>query len=192
MWYLYDKTWTVTDVPQPWSSKEFARNLHRPFLIYSFFIEIMLFWNEELFSMWFLLILEMDFWLQESLSMFFTCLFFFLFFFFISSQDNQDIKMKGRYQQAELTDDGFLKRSQSYRNDSDRSAQTMQTQISQSRVYTVCNSLCIFLDESPYSELPCSNFRAITANFSSVWIFRIFTVGFRAPVDTNFFGCPNF
>ena len=120
MWYLYDKTWTVTDVPQPWSSKEFARNLHRSFLIYSFFIEIMLFWNEDLFSMWFLLVLEMDFWLQESLSIFFLLVF--LLGFFISSQDNQDIKMKGHYQQAELTDDGFLKRSQSYCNDSDRSA----------------------------------------------------------------------
>ena len=45
------------------------------------------------------------------------------------------------------------------------------------RVYTVCHSICMFW--TPYSmvkQLYNSNFRVTTANFSGVWIFRIFTV----------------
>ena len=44
------------------------------------------------------------------------------------------------------------------------------------RVYTVCQSVCIFLTHCAVVKWYCSNFRMITAIFSSVRIFRIFTV----------------
>ena len=47
----------------------------------------------------------------------------------------------------------------SFRTDS--SGQTVQTQIRLIKVYTVCNSLCIFWMETP----SCSTFKVITANF---------------------------
>ena len=58
----------------------------------------------------------------------------------------------------------------------DRSWQTVQAQIRLLiRVYTVCNSLCIFWTH--YSTVkPLCNFRVISANFWGVLIFRIFTV----------------
>ena len=62
----------------------------------------------------------------------------------------------------------------------DRCRQTVQTQIrlllSLIRVYTVCNSVCIFWTHYSMVKPPCSNFRLITANFLFVQIFRIFTV----------------
>ena len=62
----------------------------------------------------------------------------------------------------------------------DRSWQTLQTQIrlrsSLIRVYTVCNSLSIFWMHHCMVKPLCSNFRAITATFSGVRIFRSFTV----------------
>ena len=42
--------------------------------------------------------------------------------------------------------------------------------------YTVCNAVCILWMQYSMVKPPCSNFRVITANFSGVWIFRIFTV----------------
>ena len=44
------------------------------------------------------------------------------------------------------------------------------------RVYTVCHSICIFWTHYSIAEPPCSNFRVITANFSGVQNFKIFTV----------------
>ena len=44
------------------------------------------------------------------------------------------------------------------------------------RVYTVCHSICTFWTHYSVVEPPCSNFRVITANFSGVQNFRIFTV----------------
>ena len=44
------------------------------------------------------------------------------------------------------------------------------------RVYTVCNSGCIFWVHYSSVKPSCSNFRVITANFLGVRIFRIFTV----------------
>ena len=43
------------------------------------------------------------------------------------------------------------------------------------RVYTVYLSICTFWTHYSIVELPCSNFRVITANFSGVRNFRIFT-----------------
>ena len=48
--------------------------------------------------------------------------------------------------------------------------------ISLIRVYTVCISLCIVWTHYSTVRSTCSNFRVITANFSGVQIFRIFTV----------------
>ena len=49
---------------------------------------------------------------------------------------------------------------------SDRSGQTVQTQIRLLlRVYTVCNSLCIFWMHYSKEKPSCSTFRVITANF---------------------------
>ena len=47
----------------------------------------------------------------------------------------------------------------------DRSGQTVQTQIRLLRVYTVCNSLCIFWMHYSKGKQSCSTFRVITANF---------------------------
>ena len=48
------------------------------------------------------------------------------------------------------------------------------------RVYTVCHSICIFLwTHFSMVKPPCSNFRVITANFSGVKSFRIFTVNIQ-------------
>ena len=47
----------------------------------------------------------------------------------------------------------------------DRSGQTVQTQISLIKIYTVCNSFCIFWTHCSTVNRPCSNFRVITANF---------------------------
>ena len=48
----------------------------------------------------------------------------------------------------------------------DRSGQTVQTQIRLLiRVYTVCNSLCIFWMHYSKVKPPCSTYRVITANF---------------------------
>ena len=61
----------------------------------------------------------------------------------------------------------------------DRSWQTVQTQISWSnliRVYTVCNFGCIVWVHYSSVKPSCSNFRMTTANFLGVRIFRIFTV----------------
>ena len=60
----------------------------------------------------------------------------------------------------------------------DRSGQTVQTQIRSSliRVYTVCNSLCIFWMHYSKETPSCSTFRVITTNVFSVRIFRKFTV----------------
>ena len=44
------------------------------------------------------------------------------------------------------------------------------------RVYTVCNSICSFWMQYSTVKPSCLNFRVITANFSGVLIFRIFTV----------------
>ena len=44
------------------------------------------------------------------------------------------------------------------------------------RVYTVCNSGCIFWAHYYSIKTSCSNFRVITANVLGVRIFRIFTV----------------
>ena len=55
----------------------------------------------------------------------------------------------------------------------DRSGQTVQTQSSVIRVYTVCNSLCTFWTHYSTVNPRCSNFRVITANFSGVRFFRI-------------------
>ena len=61
----------------------------------------------------------------------------------------------------------------------DRHGQTVQTKIREEQsdqVYTVCNSICIFkMHHYCMVEPGCSNFRVITANFSDVQIFRIFT-----------------
>ena len=76
----------------------------------------------------------------------------------------------------------------------DRSRQTVQTQISLIRVYIVCNSLCIFWVHHSTVNRPCSNLRVITANFSGVQIFRIFTVhcwNFRA-ITADFSSVPIF
>ena len=47
----------------------------------------------------------------------------------------------------------------------DRSGQTVKTQIRLLRVYTVCNSLCIFWMHYAKETPSCSTFRVITANF---------------------------
>ena len=44
------------------------------------------------------------------------------------------------------------------------------------RVYSVCHSVFIFWTHYFVVKQPCSNFRVITANFSGVQIFTIFTV----------------
>ena len=62
----------------------------------------------------------------------------------------------------------------SFRTDS--SGQTDQTAPSLIRVYTVCNSLCIIWTHYTKVKPPCSNSSMITANFSGVRIYRIFTV----------------
>ena len=58
----------------------------------------------------------------------------------------------------------------------DRSGQTVQTAPSLIRVYTVCNSLCIFWMHYSKEMPSCSTFRVITTNFLGVRIFRKFTV----------------
>ena len=71
-----------------------------------------------------------------------------------------------------------------YRNDpkfSDRqvwanSADPDQTAPSLTRVYTVCHCICTFWTHFSIVEPTCSKFIVITANFSSVRNFRIFTV----------------
>ena len=60
----------------------------------------------------------------------------------------------------------------------DRSGQTVQTQINLIRVYTVCNSGCIFCVHYSLVKPSCSNFRVIAANFWGVRVFRNFTVVF--------------
>ena len=62
----------------------------------------------------------------------------------------------------------------------DRSGQTVQTQITLLliRVYTVCNSGCIFWVHYSLVKPSCSNFRVITANVLGVRIFRNFTAVF--------------
>ena len=75
-------------------------------------------------------------------------------------------------------------KKQPYRNDpkfSDRqvwanSADPDQTRSSRIRVYTVCHSVCISWTHYCPVKPPCSNFGIITANFTGVQIFRIFTV----------------
>ena len=65
----------------------------------------------------------------------------------------------------------------------DRSGQTMQTQIrqlleeqsDQDSVYIVCHSVCIFWTHYSVLKRYCSTFRIFTS-FSGVWIFRNFTV----------------
>ena len=52
----------------------------------------------------------------------------------------------------------------------DRSGQSVQTQISLIRVYTVCNFLCIFWMHYSKEKSFCSTFRVITANF---WVSEI-------------------
>ena len=65
--------------------------------------------------------------------------------------------------------------------------QTVQTQIKlllwanstdPDQTATVCHSIMIYIVWMHYTMVkpPCSNFRVITANFSGVWIFRIFMV----------------
>ena len=58
----------------------------------------------------------------------------------------------------------------------DRPGQTVQTQISLIRVYTVCHSVCIIWTHYYMVEPHSSNFRVITTNFLGVRIFRKFTV----------------
>ena len=58
----------------------------------------------------------------------------------------------------------------------DRSGQTVQTQIRLIRVYTICNSGCIFWVHYSLVKPSGWNFRVITANFWGVRINRIFTV----------------
>ena len=58
----------------------------------------------------------------------------------------------------------------------DRSGQTVQTQIRLIRVYTVCHSVCIVWTHYSMVEPHSSNFRVITTNFLRVRIFRKFTV----------------
>ena len=58
----------------------------------------------------------------------------------------------------------------------DRPGQTVQTQSSLIRVYTVCHSVCIVWTHYSMVEPHSSNFRVITTNFFSVRIFRKFTV----------------
>ena len=83
-----------------------------------------------------------------------------------------------------------------------RSGQTVYTQISLIRIYTVCHSICIILLGN-YSMVqpPCSKFRVITANVSGVRIFRIFTVPsyaifqichLHSPVPAHQFSCVSF
>ena len=52
----------------------------------------------------------------------------------------------------------------------DRSGQTVQTRSSLIRVYTVCNSLCIFWMHYSKEKPLCLTFRVITANF---WVSKI-------------------
>ena len=55
----------------------------------------------------------------------------------------------------------------------DRPGQTVQTQI---RVYTVCNTLCVFWIHYSKVKPSCSTFRVFTTNFSGVRNFRNFLV----------------
>ena len=57
----------------------------------------------------------------------------------------------------------------------DRSGQTPREEQSD-QVYTVCHSVHIFWTHYSMVNPLCSNFRVITANFSGVRIFRVFTV----------------
>ena len=54
--------------------------------------------------------------------------------------------------------------------------QTVQTQSSLIRVYTVCHSVCIVWTHYSMVEPHISNFRVITTNFLGVRIFRKFTI----------------
>ena len=58
------------------------------------------------------------------------------------------------------------------------SRQTVQTQIRLLliRVYTVCNSVCIFWMHCSMVKPSCSSFKVITANCFGVWMFRMFMV----------------
>ena len=72
---------------------------------------------------------------------------------------------------------------QKYRNDpkfSDRYAWANSADPDQTapRIYTVCNSSCIFWMHYSTVKPSCLNFRVITANFSGVRIFRKFMVLF--------------
>ena len=59
----------------------------------------------------------------------------------------------------------------------DTPGQTVQTQIRLLlRVYMVCHSVCSFWTQYSTEKQLCLNFRAITAIFSGVQIFRSFTV----------------
>ena len=58
----------------------------------------------------------------------------------------------------------------------DKSEQTVQTQISLIRVYTVCHSVCIVWTHYSMVEPHSSNFRVITTNFLCVRIFMKFMV----------------
>ena len=58
----------------------------------------------------------------------------------------------------------------------DRSGQTVQTQNSLIRVFTICFSICIFLVKYPKVWHLCLNFRLIIARFSCVRKFRNFKV----------------
>ena len=85
-----------------------------------------------------------------------------------------------------MADQKSITASCSYHNDlkfSDRqvwanSADPDQTAPSLIRVYTVCNSFCIFWMHYSTVKPSCSNFRVITTHFSGVRIFKFFTVYF--------------
>ena len=65
----------------------------------------------------------------------------------------------------------------------DRSLQTVQTQIRLIWVYTLCNSLCIFGMHNSKETLSCSTFRVITTIFLGIQIFRKFTVLYLTTVN---------
>ena len=74
----------------------------------------------------------------------------------------------------------------------DRSGQTVQTQRSSLiRVYTLCNSDCIFWMHYFTEKPPCSTFRVITAAFSGVRMFGSFAV-FYYCFHVQFFCLPQF
>ena len=58
----------------------------------------------------------------------------------------------------------------------DMPRQTLQTQSSLFRVYTVCHSVCIVWTHYSMVQPHSSNFRVITTNFLGVRIFKKFTV----------------